>query len=161
MLAAPMQQIKVEVVGAQALEAALAGQSGARAAGVPGIDLADQEHLLPKPGDGLAHYLLGAAFGVHLGGVDQFQAQFQALAQGRDFALALAAALAHVPGALANGRHLGAVGEGNAVHGSVLGKSVQWVAGSWGAIFRQCTAGLKPRGRRNRCSTGGLPGRDS
>jgi len=48
------------------------------------VDLADQEDLVAAPGDRLADDLLGAALAVHLGGVDQRHAAFDAAAQRGD-----------------------------------------------------------------------------
>ncbi|MNC69665.1 hypothetical protein D3C75_1203840 [compost metagenome] len=67
------------------------------------VNLADHEDLLTTPGDGLADHLLSTAFGIHLGGVDQRQAQLDTLLQRRHFAAALARVFAHVPGTLADG----------------------------------------------------------
>jgi hypothetical protein len=46
--------------------------------------------------------LFGAALGVHFSGIDQPHAQFDVLAQGRDFPLVGRAIFAHAPSALAN-----------------------------------------------------------
>ncbi|MCY1182167.1 hypothetical protein D9M73_227130 [compost metagenome] len=102
-LATPVQQVQVDAVAAQACEAALAGGRHAAPAGIVRVDLADQKHLVAAPGNGLANDFFRTAFGIHLGGVDQCQAQLDTLLQRRHFAAALARVFAHVPGTLADG----------------------------------------------------------
>ena len=67
------------------------------------IDLADEKHLVAAPGYRLGDQLLGATLAIHFGGVDERGAKIEAQAQGRDFLGARGAALADVPGALAEG----------------------------------------------------------
>ncbi|MCY1554452.1 hypothetical protein D9M68_910260 [compost metagenome] len=100
-----MQQVEVDALGIQPPQAARAGRRHTLAAGVVRIDLADQKHLLAHPGNRLAHHQLGAAFAVHLGRVDQAQAQLDTLAQRRHFRAPLAGHFAHAPGALTDQRH--------------------------------------------------------
>jgi hypothetical protein len=95
-----MQEIEVDAVGAQPLEASLASGDGAGARGVLGQHFGDEENLLAAPLDGLGHDLLGAAIGVHLGGIDERHAEIEAKAKRCDLLVALARALAHGPGAL-------------------------------------------------------------
>ena len=90
--AAPMQQIEVDAIGAEAPQAALAGGDGTPARGVVRVDLADDEDLVAAPGDGFAHHLLGAAFAVHLGGVDEAHAEVEPESKRRHLCLALALA---------------------------------------------------------------------
>ncbi|MNN98173.1 hypothetical protein D3C81_2175000 [compost metagenome] len=80
-----MQQIQIDVIGAQPAQAALASLGNALAAGVVRVHLADHEDVVALAGDGIADHFLGTAFGVHFGGVDQGHAQFDAQAQCRDF----------------------------------------------------------------------------
>ncbi|MNH88933.1 hypothetical protein D3C87_1216950 [compost metagenome] len=103
-----MQQIQVDVLGLEPVQAALACLWDAFAAGVVRIDLADEEDVVALAGDGLRHDLLGASFGIHLGGVDQGHAQFDALAQGGDFFFLAGVVFAHLPGALADDGYVGA-----------------------------------------------------
>src|SRR5215207_7884188 len=70
------------------------------AAGVVGVDLADQERPVAQTLNGLPDDLLGAALGVHLGRVDERQAELDAEPKGGDLSRALPGALAHGPGAL-------------------------------------------------------------
>ena len=100
-----MQQVEVETIGLQALQAALAGGDRAFARGVARIDFAVDKQPVAPPGDRFAHHFLGAAFAVHLGGVDQADAQIEPQPERRDLGGALAALLSHVPGAHAEGGH--------------------------------------------------------
>jgi hypothetical protein len=79
-----VQQVQVEVVGAEPAQAHLAGQHGAPATRVVREHLADEEHVVAAVGDGLAYQHLGRAVGVHLGGVDDGHAQAYTEAQRRD-----------------------------------------------------------------------------
>ena len=122
---APVQQIEVDGLDPHPLQAALAGGDGTAARCVVRIDLGDDEHAVPSPGDGIADHLLGAAFGVHLGGVDQRHAEVEAEPQRLRLGRPVAGALAHLPGALAeggNGRAVGKAGHGD-VSGPVRGKA--------------------------------------
>ena len=110
--AAPVQQIDVEAVGLEPLEAALAGRDGAAPRGVVRIDLADQAYFVAPARDRLGDDLLGAAFAVHLGGVDQRDAEIEPELQRGDLGVERAALLAHAPGALAEHRHRAAGGKG-------------------------------------------------
>ena len=89
--AAPVQQIEVEAVGLEPLEAALAGRDDAAPRGVVRIDLADQAHLVAPARDRLGDDLLGAAFAVHLGGVDQGDAEIEPELQRGDLGVERAA----------------------------------------------------------------------
>ncbi|MNG05627.1 hypothetical protein D3C84_888290 [compost metagenome] len=82
-LATPVQQVHINVVGTQPLQTALARLGDAGAAGVVRVHLADQKHLVAPARDGFTHHLLGTAFAVHFSGVDQGHAQLDALAQRR------------------------------------------------------------------------------
>lgn len=55
----------------------------------PGIDLAHQIDLVAASTDRLADDRLGAAFGIHLGGVDQRHTKIETGAQALDLALGL------------------------------------------------------------------------
>ena len=75
------------------------------ARGIVRIDLADEIDLVAPAGDGLGHDLLGAALAVHLGGVDQVQAEIEAELQRLGLGGPIRAALAHVPRAEPEHRH--------------------------------------------------------
>ncbi|MNT52707.1 hypothetical protein D3C72_1897460 [compost metagenome] len=113
-----MQQVQVDAVGAQPPQAALARLHGAAAAGVERIDLADQEGLIAPPRQGLADHFLGLALAVHLGGIDQPQAQVQAQPQRGDLFGARGGRLAHVPRSHAERGDALAVGQGDLFHAS-------------------------------------------
>ena len=100
-----MQEVEVEAVGVEALQAALAGGDGAGARGILRQHLAHDEHLVAAPLDGLGHDPLGLSVAIHLGGVDQRHAEVEAELECRDFGVAQAWALAHVPRALAEAGH--------------------------------------------------------
>ncbi|VVO37462.1 hypothetical protein PS689_05506 [Pseudomonas fluorescens] len=84
-LARPVQQIKIDVIGIHPTKAGFAGFWNSCAAGVVWIDLADDEHLVALPGNGLPYDFLGAAVGIHFSGVDQGQALFDAATQPGNF----------------------------------------------------------------------------
>jgi hypothetical protein len=65
-----------------------------------GVELAHQEDLGAAAGYGVGHHFFGPAFAIHLGGVDQRQAQVQAQAQGGGLAPAAGGVFAHIPGSL-------------------------------------------------------------
>jgi len=100
----PMQQVKVEAVGGEPLQAALAGRDGARAAGVRRQHLADDEHLVAAASHRLGDDLFGAAVAIHLRGVDQRYAKLDAEPQRRHLVLAQPYIFAHPPGAEAEHR---------------------------------------------------------
>ncbi len=117
MRAAPVQQVAVEPVGAQAPQRALAGGDGAGPRGVVRQHLGDEKHLVAAAGDRLADDLLGGAVAVHLGGVDVVHAEIEAAAQRRDGGAAVG--VLDVPGALADHRDVALRGSEPAVfHGA-------------------------------------------
>ena len=81
-----------------------------------GYTLLTMNSLSRWPCDGFGDHLLGAAVAVHLGGVDQRHAQLDAELQRRRLGLRGAAALAHVPGSLAERRNLGPVRQSYCAH---------------------------------------------
>ena len=100
MRARPVEEIDVELVGAEPRQRRLARGDRAAPRRVMRQDLGDEEHLLAAAGDGLAHDPLGRARAVHLRGVDMRHAEIEPAPQGRDRALARAAL--DVPRALAD-----------------------------------------------------------
>ena len=119
--AAPVQQIKVDAVGVEVPEAALAGRDGAAPRRVARQHLADDEHAVAFAGDRLGDDLLGRTVAIHLRGVDQGHAQVDPGLQRRDLVLAPGLALAHAPRAEAEGRHRFAGGELGCRHGRGMG----------------------------------------
>src|SRR3989454_9880325 len=95
--ARPVEQVAVEPVRPQPLQRLLARAHGARAAGVGGDYLGDDEDFVASPFDGLGDHLLGA---VQLGGVDVREPELDPGAQGLDRFRA-----AQPPGTLANDGH--------------------------------------------------------
>src|SRR4029077_17215343 len=114
-----MQEIKIDMIGLEALQAALAGVDHALLRGVVGQYLADDEEALAGAGGGARDDLLGGAVAVHLGGVDEGHAEFDAELQGGLLVGGAAALLAHMPSAQAKGRYALAIGEGHAGRGGV------------------------------------------
>ncbi|MNT39144.1 hypothetical protein D3C72_1753670 [compost metagenome] len=80
-----MQQIQIDVIGAESPQTAFAGLWNALAAGVVRVDLAHQKDAGALPGDGFSHHFFSPAFGVHLCRVDQGHAHLDAQAQRSDF----------------------------------------------------------------------------
>ena len=113
-----MEQVEIDAVGLQALQAALAGGDHPGAAGIVGIDLAYDEDLAPAALDGFGDDLLGPALGIHLGGVDEAHAEIEAEAQRRHLVLVAGPALAHLPRPLAQDRDLLAVRQASAANGA-------------------------------------------
>ena len=70
-----------------------------------GLTLLTMKQLVAPPFDGLGDDLLGAAFAIELGGVDQRHAEIEPELKRRDLFVEGAPAFAHAPGALAELRH--------------------------------------------------------
>ena len=68
--APPVQEVEIEAIGAESAEAGLAGTDCVPAAGIRGVDLADEEDLVSPPLDGFPNELLSGTVGIQLGGVD-------------------------------------------------------------------------------------------
>ncbi len=105
--AAPVQQVQIEAVGAEAAQAAIARGDRAAARGVLRIDLADQVHVVAASGDRFADHLLRAALPVHLRRVDQPESEVETESQGRDLGVTLVRVLSHAPGSEAESRQRG------------------------------------------------------
>src|SRR5207302_6106300 len=73
--ATPVQQVKVQSIGPQTLQAPLAGDDRAMASGMLGKDFADQEYFVATAGDGRSDELLRSAIRIHLRRVDQREPQ--------------------------------------------------------------------------------------
>jgi len=72
-----MQEIEIDAVGLEPLETPLAGGDHAGPRRVLGLDLADDEAVVAAPFDRLGNDLLGTAFRVKLGRVDQGHAEIE------------------------------------------------------------------------------------
>ena len=114
-----MQQIEIEHLGPEPLQAPLQRHRQGAAGGVVRIDLGDQKHLVPPAGDGFGYHLLCAAIGIHFGGVDQGQPEIEAEAQCGGLGLRGGAVLAHMPGALAQGGQRGSIRQCHVPHGGL------------------------------------------
>ena len=108
--AAPMQQIEIDVIGAQSTQAALAGRNRRFSAGVVRIHLGYYSDLIAPAGDCTRDDFLGAAVAVHLGGVDERHAEVEAERERRNFVRRALAPLAHPPRPLPQCGHLDAIG---------------------------------------------------
>ena len=118
MVAGPVQEIKVEPVGAEALKARLAGFDGAGPARILRQHLADEEDLIAPRRNRVADDLFGPAIAVHLGGVDEGDAEIETEVQRGELGGRLAPALAHPPGAETQDRHRAAVRKAECAHRS-------------------------------------------
>lgn len=103
--AAPVQQVDVDPIGLEPLQAALAGLDRGTLAGVVRIDLADDEQLVAPAADRFGNRLLRTALAIHLRRVDQGHAEIDGELDGGDFLGAARAVFAHAPGADSEGRH--------------------------------------------------------
>ncbi len=124
--AAPVQQIEVDALDPQPLEAARARLGDAAPAGVAGQHLAHHEQVFAAHlagGDAVAkplsEDLLRAAVAVHLGGVEQPVTDLHGAADGSHFVAALTGALADPPRTETEGGDAAAAAQGHVVHGRV------------------------------------------
>ena len=117
--AAPMQEIKVEMISVQPFESLFASADGAAAGGVIGKDFADQKCFIAPAIDGFADQNLGCAAAIQFGRVDEIHPQIEAEAQCRNFGLVPIGVFAHVPGALAEDGKVFAGGKLGGSQGSV------------------------------------------
>src|SRR5262249_44734536 len=95
--AAPMQQVEIDALDSQPLQAALAGGNGSGARGVVGIDLAHDEGPPGQSPDAFTNDLFGATLAIHLGGVDHGVAELQPVLHSVELLGAPAGAFAHAP----------------------------------------------------------------
>jgi hypothetical protein len=95
---APVQQVEIEAVGAEAAEAAFARLRRSAPRRVLRIDLAHQEDVVAPSADGFADDLLGPTLPVHLRGVDEREAEIETEPERRHLGRAFGGPLAHAPG---------------------------------------------------------------
>jgi hypothetical protein len=115
MRAGPVEQVEIDLIGAEAAQAPFAGDDGAAPGGVLGEHLADQEDLVAPAGDGLADQLLDRARAVHLRGVEERHPGVEAGAEGAHCLVARIAL--HVPSPLPEDRDgLAGPAEGTVPH---------------------------------------------
>ena len=106
-IAPPVQQVEIDPVGPQMGEGTVQARVDAPAVGILGQHLGDEELVLSAISlQGPADQQLGPAVGIHLGRVDQTEAQFEAVPQAGDLALGTAVVLGHLPGPLAETGHV-------------------------------------------------------
>ena len=118
--APPVQQVKIDAVGAQPPEASLAGLRHAGARGVGRQHLAHQEHLIAPPGDRIGHDLLGAAIAIHLGRIDQRHAKVEPQLQRICLLDPAARVLAHAPCSLSENRQRFPARQRRGFHGHAI-----------------------------------------
>jgi len=106
MAAAPVQEVEVYMIGAEALQARFAGGDRAAAARVVGQHLADEVHRVALSSDRLADHGFGTAIGIHFRRIDERHAEIDAGAQTVRLFGHRGIAFAHVPGSEPEGRHL-------------------------------------------------------
>jgi len=95
-----MQQIEIEIVGAETGEARLTGTRDAIASHVIGLNLGDQEYVVTLTGNHVANQFLGTAFAVTFRRVDQRHAKRNTCAQCFFFNSFRTSSLPNMPGAL-------------------------------------------------------------
>jgi hypothetical protein len=88
------------------------------------VDLGDDEDLVAPALDRFADQRLGAAVAVHLGGVDQRQAEVDAAPEGGDLFGAPLRVVAQVPGALAQRRDHFSARQANSLHARQYGRFI-------------------------------------
>ena len=71
----PVEQVKVEPIGAEPLQARFARTGKAEARCVLWIRLADEEQLVAKAAQRLAYQRFRRTIAIHFGGIDERQAQ--------------------------------------------------------------------------------------
>ena len=105
-----MEQVQVQVIGAQPAQAVLQTAAQLSPAGMEGIHFGDEKQLFPvQPVDSLSHQLFRPALPIHLGRINQGHAELDAPPERIHFLSPGAEPLAQVPGALAQSGHLSAV----------------------------------------------------
>ena len=104
-IARPVQQIKVEIVEPQPLQAACASCLDASLAGVVRVDLGDDEEIFAahrarqdRGGDGLPHHAFGPTLAIHLSRIHEAITNLKSAAQGAQFLSLATRVLAHAPG---------------------------------------------------------------
>ena len=100
-----MQQVKVDAIGLQTFEAALAGRCRPATGGIVRINLADDENLIAPTPNGLADQRFGLAFTIHFGGIKQGHAQINTELQGGQLFSVRIAAFTKLPGSHAQCGH--------------------------------------------------------
>ena len=102
----PVEEIEVDIVGAEAPQASLGSRHRSLAGRVLRQHLRDNEHSVTASLDGFGDDFLGAAIGVHLRGVHHVHAEVETQAEGRNLLLPPRSILPHGPGAEAERGHL-------------------------------------------------------
>jgi hypothetical protein len=97
MATGPVQQVQLDALAPQPLQAALAGGDRPGGRRVRRQHLRDHERTIAQSGDRLADDRLGAAVGVHLGGVDQRRAELDRATDRGDLGAPRRRAFAHLP----------------------------------------------------------------
>ena len=108
--APPVQQVQVQIIGAQPPQRVFAAQKNAAPVRVKGVHLGDQIQRGPVHApDGAADQMLRCALAVHFGGVDQVHACLHARLQRLALPGGGGGIFAQIPGSLADAAHRPAV----------------------------------------------------
>src|SRR5271170_3470861 len=116
-IAAPVQEIEVDLIDAETPETAFAGRHDAAPGGMVRQRLADQEQPVAAPADRLPDQLLAAAIRIHLRSIDQRHPEIDAEAQRRDLVRSPPRVLRHVPSSLPERGNASAGGKRNSPRG--------------------------------------------
>src|SRR2546421_8957375 len=100
-----MQQIKIEMIGFQSSQAALARRNRPPPRRMMRQNFAHQKNLIPPPINRFANQMLRRAAPIQLGRIDHAHPQLQSQPQRRNLGLAPIRILAHVPRSLPKHRH--------------------------------------------------------
>src|ERR1700722_4822921 len=124
-IAAPVQEIEVDLVDAETPETAFAGRNGASPRCMVRQHLADQEQPVATPTDRLPDQFLAATVRIHLRRIDQRHPEIDAEAQRRDLVRSPPRIFPHVPSPLPERGYASAGGKrdgaraGSQVHGDL------------------------------------------
>ncbi len=94
-----MEKVEIQVIDTETFQAAFASLDRSRRAGVEGIDLADEEHLVAQIRNCLPNDLFRSPVGIHFRRIDNRHAELDRFADACHLLSLFGVALAHVPGA--------------------------------------------------------------
>jgi hypothetical protein len=124
--ASPMEEIEIDDIAAQPLQAAFAGGDRVGARRIARMHLGDDEDVSAPVRDRLGHHLLGTALAIHFRRIDQGEAQLDGRPHRLDLAPALSPVLSHPPGPDAEARHLFSIRQGHVWHANLPSHTSAW-----------------------------------